>query len=71
MKKNIIVIISIISVLIVVVSLVILMKAPENKVPESKVYTDAVTDVNNDLESINLGDIDKELEAVNKDIQSL
>lgn len=72
MKKNIIIIVSIIIVLIIVVAVIASMGAPEKKaVVKQPVYTDAATDVKNDLDAINFGSLDKEFDNVNKDIQSL
>ncbi|MFA6430370.1 MAG: hypothetical protein WC229_02190 [Candidatus Paceibacterota bacterium] len=73
MKKNIIIIVSIIIVLLVVVAAITLMNSPEKKavVKQQPVYIDAVTDVKNDLDAINFGNLDNEFNNVNKDIQSL
>ncbi len=73
MKKNIIIIISIVVVLVAVVAMIIAMKGPEEKQVQNKqpVYTDAITDVNNDLQAIDFGSLDKEFEDVNKNIESL
>jgi septation ring formation regulator EzrA len=72
MKKNIIIIISIIVVLVIVVAVIASMKTPEKKeVVKQPVYTDAVSDIKNDLNAIDFGNSSKDFEAVNKDIQSL
>jgi hypothetical protein len=73
MKKNIIIIVSIIAVLIVVVAVINLMKNPGVKKVQNKqpVYIDAVTDVKNDINSVDFGNLDKEFDSVNKNIQSL
>lgn len=73
MKKNIIIIVSIIVVMVIVVAAVIAMKGSDNKQIENNqpVYTDAVTDVKNDLQAIDFGNLDKEFDGVNKNIQSL
>lgn len=72
MKKNIIIIVSIIVVLVIVVAVIAAMKGPEKKMQNKQpVYTDAVTDVKNDINAIDFGNLDKEFDSVNKNIQSL
>lgn len=73
MKKNIIIIISILVVLVSVVVIAFLISGYKNKpvINNQPSYTDAITDINNDLRAIDFGNLNNEFDEVDRDIQGL